>query len=193
MDVLAAKADLRRAARQARSAAAAANPEAASALARIAVEALAPRPGTVIAGYAPIGDEIDPMPLLALLAGSHACALPRVEEGRALTFRLWSPGMALQPGRFGIPSPPLDLPAVLPDIVLVPLLAFDRRGHRLGYGGGHYDATLAALRAAKRVDAIGLAYAAQEVDRVPDEAWDQRLDAVATEKGFMRFGSETRG
>lgn len=191
MDDAAAKADMRRAARRVRSAAAAANPTAASSLAGIAFEGLNAAPGTVVAGYCPIGSEIDPMPLLELLARSNARALPCLEEGRALTFRLWSPDMVLTPGRYGIPSPPLDSPSVLPDIVLVPLLAFDRRGHRLGYGGGHYDATLAALRAHRRVDAVGLAYEAQEIDRVPDDGWDQVLDAVATERRFMRFGSET--
>ncbi|HLG89834.1 MAG TPA: 5-formyltetrahydrofolate cyclo-ligase [Alphaproteobacteria bacterium] len=192
MDNPAAKADLRRAARQARSAAAAGNPDAAAALAKVALGGLGAAPGDIVAGYVPIGDEIDPMPLIELLAGSHPCALPSVEEGRALTFRLWLPGAALLPGRYGIPSPSLDSPAILPDILLVPMLAFDRRGHRLGYGGGHYDATLAALRGRKPVQAIGLAYAAQEIERVPDEGWDQALDAVATEKGFMRFGSERR-
>jgi 5-formyltetrahydrofolate cyclo-ligase len=192
MDDSAAKADLRRAARQARSAAAAANPNAAAALANLALDGLGAAPGAVVAGYAPIGDEIDPMPLMELLAGSHPCALPSVEEERALTFRLWSPLVALLPGRYGIPSPSLDSPAILPDILLVPMLAFDRRGHRLGYGGGHYDATLALLRGRKPIQAVGLAYAAQEIERVPDEGWDQVLDAVATEKGFMRFESERR-
>ena len=193
MDDSAAKADLRRAARQARSTAAGANPEAAAQLAKLALDGIAAAPGATIAGYAPIDDEIDPTPLLKLLAGSHPCGLPSIEEGRVLTFRLWSPGVALLPGRYGIPSPSLDSPAVLPNILLVPLLAFDRRGHRLGYGGGHYDATIAALRGRKPILAIGLAYAAQEIDRVPDERWDQALDAVVTEKGFMKFGSERRG
>jgi 5-formyltetrahydrofolate cyclo-ligase len=186
-----AKADLRQAARRARAAAALANPDAAKALAKIVAGSLAIPAGAVVAGYVPIGDEIDPMPLLELLAQARVCALPSVEDGRALVFRRWSPGMALAPGRYGILAPPLDSPAVLPDIVLAPLLAFDRRGHRLGYGGGHYDATLAGLRAAGQVEAIGLAYAAQEIDRVPAESWDQALDAVATERSFMRFGLET--
>lgn len=193
IDALATKAGLRGAARQRRAAAAAANPGAAEAIAKIILDSSAISAAAAIAGYAPVGDEIDPLPLLGALAGLHVCALPTIGAGRALVFRRWSPGTLLVPGRYGIPAPPLDSPAILPDILLVPLLAFDRRGHRLGYGGGFYDTALAALRDGGRVKAIGLAYAAQQVERLPAEAWDQTLDFVATECGLVEFGQEMPG
>jgi len=190
-DPVALKAELRRAARRRRTRAAAAHPDAARAIAGIVLQSGIIPDGAVVAGYAPVRDEIDPMPLLAALAAGHVCALPSVGEGKALAFRQWRPGMALAPGRYGILAPPLDSPPVLPDILLVPLLAFDAVGHRLGYGGGYYDATLEALRARRPVLAVGLAYAAQRIERLPRAAWDQALDCVATETGLMRFGLET--
>lgn len=186
-DPAAAKAALRRLARERRAAAAIANPEAAGAIARAVLDSDIAAPDAVVAGYAPIGDEIDPMPLLEALATTRPCGLPVIGKGRVLTFRQWRPGVTLVAGRYGIPAPPLDLPTILPDILLVPLLAFDRAGHRVGYGGGYYDTTLAALRAARAIKAIGLAYAAQEIERLPAEAFDQPLDAVATERGLIVF------
>jgi 5-formyltetrahydrofolate cyclo-ligase len=192
-DLATTKAELRDVARQRRALAAGANPDAAGAIAKIILGSGAIPPGASVSAYAPIGDEIDPMPLLHALAPDHACCLPTIGDARTLVFRRWWQGMALVPGRYGIPVPPLDSPVILPDILLVPLLAFDRRGHRLGYGGGYYDTTLATLRANGTVKAIGLAYAAQEVDRLPAEAWDQAVDCVATERELMEFGGEMPG
>lgn len=146
--------------------------------------------GQTAAAYRPSEGEFDAMPLVRrLLAAGLSIALPfAVERRSALTFRLWRPGDPLEADAFGIPSPsPLRGPAS-PDLVIVPVVAFDAAGNRLGQGAGCYDRTLAALRAKREVIAIGLAFAGQEVDRLEPEPHDQRLDAVLTEKGFRRFG-----
>ena len=140
-----------------------------------------------VAGYLPIRSEIDAMPAMLALAGlGYRLAVPLVAgPGRPLEFRSWSAGAATEAGAFGVPVPVAG-EAVVPDVLLVPLLAFDAGGHRLGYGGGFYDRTLAALRAGAGVVAVGLAYAAQEVPAVPRAATDAVLDAVATEAGIRR-------
>ena len=145
-----------------------------------------PAPGVIIAGYWPMGDEMDPHPLmLALAAGGHALALPVTPpRGQPLTFRAWAPGAALRAGPMGI-SEPISGDELRPDILLVPLLAFDRAGRRLGYGGGYYDRTLAALPGAK---AIGIAYAGQEMPEVPAGPQDFRLPLIATEAGVILCG-----
>ncbi len=147
--------------------------------------ALALAAGGVIAGYWPMGDEIDPRPLMAELARSGCrLALPVVAApGQALDFLAWRDGDALVPGPFGTRHPAAAAAPVVPSVLLVPLLAFDREGYRLGYGGGYYDRTLDSLAGRAQVRSIGLAYAAQEVARVPRDRHDQRLDAVATEAG----------
>jgi 5-formyltetrahydrofolate cyclo-ligase len=99
-----------------------------------------------------------------------------------LSFHVIPPGTALQKSAFGVLEPPADAPVIEPDLILVPLLGFDRRGYRLGYGQGHYDRTLMALRARRPVTAVGLAWACQEVDRIPADAFDQPLDWVVTDK-----------
>lgn len=140
-----------------------------------------------ISGYAPIRTEIDPTPVMTALceAGAEIC-LPVVAGPRQpLIFRRWTPEMTLVPGAFGAPVPP-DGPEVEPVCLIAPLLAFDRARYRLGYGGGFYDRTLAALRARRRTVAIGLAYAAQEVARVPVEPTDEPLDGIVTEKEVIR-------
>jgi 5-formyltetrahydrofolate cyclo-ligase len=141
-------------------------------------------PGRIIAGFWPILDEIDIRPLLAALhARGHPIALPVTgRRGEALVFRAWRPGAPLLAGRFGTSHP--DGAILTPDILLIPLLAFDARGNRLGYGGGFYDRTLARLPGALR---IGCAFAAQELDRVPAGPYDQRLHAVVTEAGLRQF------
>lgn len=141
-----------------------------------------PQPGSVVSGFWPIGREIDIRPLLlALHERGHPIVLPVTpKRGNPLSFRLWRPGDVLQPERFGTFRPVGD-PAV-PDFLLVPLLAFDRRGHRLGYGAGFYDRTLAALPGRY---ALGVAYAAQEVPEVPAGPSDVALDAVATDSGVI--------
>ncbi len=144
--------------------------------------------GVAVAGFYPMPPEIDVLPALALLAGAgHTVSLP-VVVGRKLplVFRSWMPGAALARGVLGIPYPPEGNPEVEPSILLVPLLAFDRRGHRLGYGGGYYDRTLAELRAKRPVFAIGVGYAFQEIDEVPADSVDQRVDAIATDAGWER-------
>lgn len=138
-----------------------------------------------VSGYYPMEGEIWPLPLMAALkAKGHSLALP-VMQGKAelLVFRAWTPGDPLIPGVWGIRQPAPDRPEVLPDIVLVPLLAFDARGYRLGYGGGFYDRTVRALRSLKSILAVGLALDELEVDAVPHLDYDERLDWVLTPSG----------
>ena len=132
-------------------------------------------PGTVVSGYSPIRSEIDPIPLMRMLAAKGVrLALPAVmARGKSLAFRAWSPAAA----------------ELMPDIMLVPLAAFDRAGHRIGYGAGHYDYTLAHLRKTKAVLAIGLAFAAQEIELVPALSHDVALDYVLTETAMFDFRS----
>jgi 5-formyltetrahydrofolate cyclo-ligase len=145
----------------------------------------APPAGAVVSGFWPIGEEIDIRPLLLALAGrGHPVVLPvTTPRGQPLVFRRWRFGEPLHRGRFGTVHP--DGPAMVPDLLLVPLLAFDRAGRRLGYGGGYYDRTIAALPHART---IGVAYAAQELDEVPAADYDARLQAVATERGILLTG-----
>ena len=142
-----------------------------------------PGPATVVSGYWPSRDEIDCRPLLERLnSGGCLCALPVVTgPGRPLSFRRWSPGEPLEPGAHGIPVPAVEARLVAPSLLLVPLLAFDRAGYRLGYGGGYYDRTLARLRAGGTICAIGLAYSGQEVAAVPHDETDAPLDRIVTE------------
>ncbi len=147
---------------------------------------LASRLGRAISFYLPIRSEIDPSPVMERLAGRTAICLP-VTHGRdaALTFRLWQPGEALIRDDFGC-NVPANGPEVQPETLVVPLLAFDRSGHRLGYGAGHYDRTLDLLRKRGPVMAIGLAYAAQELSHIPAEPTDQRLDLIVTDAEIIQ-------
>jgi len=147
--------------------------------------------GAVVAGYSPIRNEIDPAPLMQLLALQGArLALPAVlARGKALAFRAWSPRDRLMLGPLGIPEPSPAAAELVPDILLVPLAAFDRLGHRIVYGAGHYDHTLAHLRKSKPVTAIGLAFAAQEIETVPALQHDVALDYVLTETRLLDFRS----
>jgi 5-formyltetrahydrofolate cyclo-ligase len=144
-------------------------------------------PGALVSGFSPIGSEINPLPLMRRLAERGArLALPVViGRGQPLTFRAWALGEPLGKGQWGIREPRAEAPEVKPDILIVPLAAFDRTGHRIGYGAGYYDLTLAALRAHKPIIAIGLAYAAQEIAAVPATARDARLDLVLTEREIV--------
>ena len=173
------------------------SPEGRAALARAsasAVPALLPerlgaaRP--VASAFLPIRDEPETLPLLEALRRAGAItALPATPaRGTPLRFHAWAPGDPLVPGRFGTVEPPPSAQEVEPDLLFLPLLAFDRRGFRLGYGAGFYDGVLARLRRSKPVLAVGLAFAAQEVDSVPTEPHDQGLDAVLTERGLITFG-----
>jgi 5-formyltetrahydrofolate cyclo-ligase len=149
------------------------------------------KPGTVAAGYAPIRSEIDPVPLMRKLAVQGVrLALPAIMAGdQPLKFRAWSPGDGLQRGRLGILEPSPGAKEVIPDILLVPLAAFDRSGHRIGYGAGHYDRTLGHLRKLKAITAIGVAFAVQEVEAVPALLHDAALDYVLTETQMLDFRS----
>lgn len=142
-------------------------------------------------GYLPIRTEIDPLPALALLAarGARLCMPVVVGKGLPLQFRGWTPGAPTVTGVFGVEIPADDIPAA-PTLVIAPLLAFDRQGYRLGYGGGFYDRTLAALRAQAPgpVLAVGLAYAAQQVAAIPRDATDARLDMIVTEDEVIVCG-----
>ena len=146
------------------------------------------KPETIVSGFAAIRDEINPAPLMAWLqAEGFKLALP-VMQGREkpLLMRAWSPGDTMAPAQWGIAEPLDDKPEVEPDVVLVPLLAFDARGYRLGYGGGFYDRTLRRLRKLKPVVAVGIAYDEQRVDAVPAESYDEKLDWVLTPSGPQR-------
>ncbi|QFU07969.1 putative 5-formyltetrahydrofolate cyclo-ligase [Rhodobacteraceae bacterium THAF1] len=144
------------------------------------IEVLQGHRGRAVAGYAPIGTEIDPTPAMA--AHDGPVCLPVIDgDGLPLRFRKWSPGCAMQAGAFGAMVPASGA-WLVPDVLIVPLVAFDRSGGRLGYGGGFYDRTLAELRAAGPVTAIGFAYAAQEADALVQEATDAPLDQIVTER-----------
>lgn len=161
-------------------------PDAAAVLASLAGGLSLPA-GAVVAGYWPLDGEMDCVPLMdALAAKGHPLALPVVvETGGALEFRPWALGQTLEDGPHNTRHP-AAAPPVIPGVVLVPLLAFDRRGFRLGYGGGYYDRTLAGLRQGGAGPlTVGLAFAAQEIERVPTDPWDVELDKIATELGVI--------
>jgi 5-formyltetrahydrofolate cyclo-ligase len=181
------KADLRKAALARREALPAAERQAAA-------EAIAARgfplsigPGAIVSGYMPLKSELNPVPLMRKLAAAGAqLALPVVAgRGKPLIMRAYAFGQALDSGQWGIREPKPDAPEAAPDILLVPLAAFDRAGRRIGYGAGYYDVTIARLRGMKSVVAIGLAYAAQEVPEVPTTPRDARLDLVLTERDVI--------
>jgi 5-formyltetrahydrofolate cyclo-ligase len=179
--VAALKAEARRAALAARNAA---DPRLGLWLAAHVLAQCPPPPGAIVAGFWPMGAEIDPRPLLLALQGrGHALALPVTpRRGNPLSFRAWRFGAPLGPGRFGTRQPFPEAPEVTPDFVLVPMLAFDGRGHRLGYGGGYYDRTLAALPFAA---ALGIAFASQRLPLVPTDPTDIPLPRIATEAGII--------
>ena len=141
-------------------------------------------PGTIVSGYSPIRNEIDPAPWMRKLAEQGAkLALPAVlARGKSLAFRAWSPDDRLMLGPLGILEPSPAAAELVPDIMLVPLAAFDAAGHRIGYGAGHYDYTLAHLRKTKAITAIGVAFAVQQIKAVPALPHDVALDYVLTEK-----------
>ena len=147
--------------------------------------------GSVVSGYSPIRSEIDPVPLMRALAAQGArLALPAVmARGKSLAFRAWSAGDRLMLGPLGILEPSPAAAELIPDIMLVPLAAFDRAGHRIGYGAGHYDYTLAHLRKLKPIVAIGIAFAVQEIEAVPALPHDVALDYVLTEAQVFDFRS----
>ena len=147
--------------------------------------------GAVVSGYSPIRNEIDPTPLMLRLAEAGArLALPVINaRGKSLTFRAWSPSDRLMMGPLGIPEPSPAAAELIPDVMLVPLAAFDRSGHRIGYGAGHYDHTFAHLRKGHALTGIGLAFAIQETPAIPALSHDVALDFVLTEKDAFDFRS----
>lgn len=185
------KTELRTEAAERRARAYRANPLAGETLAAVFPAGLR---GAVVSGYWPFRTEIDPRPLMRRLARLGATVAlpvtPAKGADEALTFRVWRDADDLSRGSFGVPEPSAAAPAVEPDLVLVPLLAFDRVGHRLGYGAGHFDRTLQRLRAFKAVTAVGLAYAVQAVDQLPFGPHDQKLDGVCTERGYTDLRKE---
>lgn len=184
------KAALRAAQRRKRRAAAATvGSMAAEAVADRVVQEFRLPPAGIVSGYWPLKDELDPRPCMDRLAGlGHPLALPRVQgRSRPLAFHAWRSGDPLFAGPFGVMEPSPDAPVASPRILLVPLLAFDRHGRRLGYGAGYYDMVLRDLRAREPAPvAIGIAFAVQQVDEVPAGPRDQVLDAVVTERHLYR-------
>jgi 5-formyltetrahydrofolate cyclo-ligase len=148
-------------------------------------------PGMVVSGYSPIRGEIDPAPLMRKLAEQGVkLALPAVmARGKSLAFRAWYPDDRLMLGPLGILEPSPAAAELMPDIMLVPLAAFDSMGHRIGYGAGHYDFTLEHLRKVKAITAIGTAFAVQQIKAVPAQPHDVALDYVLTEKKVFDFRS----
>ncbi len=145
----------------------------------------------VIAGYHPVRSEFDCMPLLTRAADDGwELALPVIVGPAPLQFRQWQIGAPVEIGAFGIPQP-AGAPIAVPDVLLVPLLAFDRRCYRLGYGGGHYDRTLAALRSRAAILTVGLAFDTQEVAEVPVCPYDERLDWIVTPSGAISAKDST--
>jgi 5-formyltetrahydrofolate cyclo-ligase len=140
-----------------------------------------------VSGFYPYQDEISVLPLLArLVSEGWQTALPVViAKGKPLIFRAWAPGEPTMRGVWDIHVPPETVAVTVPDVLLVPLLGFDRRGYRLGYGGGFYDRTLAELRRTKTITAIGVGYADQELDEVPIAEYDEPLDWIMTERGVI--------
>jgi 5-formyltetrahydrofolate cyclo-ligase len=154
----------------------------------LALVAKVAKAGAVVSTYWPIRSELSTRPLLeALAAASYRTALPVLTAtAKPLKFRAWSPGDDLEVGSLGLAEPLPGAAVVVPDVLFVPLAAFDSRCHRIGYGGGNFDATIAGLRASGTLTAIGLAFEAQEVARIPEEAHDQSLDSILTEARLIR-------
>jgi len=146
------------------------------------------RPGQIVSGFSAIGEEIDALPLMMRLnSEGFKLALPVIAgKAKPLIMRGWTPGDEMEEKTWGISEPLDTAPEVYPDILLVPLLAFDPQGYRLGYGGGFYDRTLAKLRAMKAVTAVGLAYDEQRLDAVPRDRYDLPCDWVLTPSGPHR-------
>ncbi|MBI3702802.1 MAG: 5-formyltetrahydrofolate cyclo-ligase [Rhizobiales bacterium] len=150
---------------------------------------LAIKPSLIVSGFMPLKSEISPLPLMKKLAEQGAqLALPAIAgRGKPLIMRAWKFGDPFKAGQWGIREPLPEALQVDPDILIVPLACFDRAGHRIGYGAGYYDMTIAALRAKKPVVAIGIAFAAQEIPQVPATERDARLDLVLTEREVIDF------
>ncbi len=180
------KNDARKAAKARRKAAKAAHPDAARKAMAVFLEAVPLSQDDVVSAYRPIFSELDPTPLMEVLheRGIRLCVPVIIGKARPLAFRAWTPGAVMETGAFGAEIP-VDAPEITPTLLIAPMLAFDRALWRLGYGGGFYDRTLEGLRARGAARAFGYAYAEQEVDAVPIEPTDQRLDGVVTPVGLI--------
>lgn len=153
------------------------------------LEYLEPYAGRTISGYMPIRTEIDPLSVMAKMSETGFVTLPVIEAAnQPLTFRVWTPDCELVPGPYGA-KVPVSGDWLEPDVLIVPLVAFNRSGGRLGYGGGFYDRTLEMLRARRKTIAVGFAYSGQEDQNLPLESTDQPLDAIVTERETLVFGS----
>jgi len=186
------KVELRRQALRRRSDAHARNAtEAAELVCRLGTGLISHLPGSVISAYLPIRDELSPLPLaIAQLASGRRLALPVIKtKWSPLTFLKWHPGDRLVAVEFGLKEPAPEAEPLLPDILLVPLAAFDAQGYRIGYGGGYYDRTLSLYRARRRISAVGIAYDCQEVPAFSHELHDQPLDHLITPSGVRSFGN----
>ncbi|CCQ73304.1 5-formyltetrahydrofolate cyclo-ligase [Magnetospira sp. QH-2] len=190
LELAAAKDHLRAKARDRRRGLAAADPLAKKKIARITLDL---EPDRILAGYWAIGDELDPSGVLIHhMSLGHRTALPAVVDRDApLVFREWMPGTPLVGGLFGTREPDHQSAVMRPTVLLVPLLAFDRRGYRLGWGGGYYDRTIEMLKQDGDVKTIGIAYAGQEVAQVPHDDRDQPLDWILTQEGLIQGTTET--
>ena len=151
------------------------------------LEAVLSFKGKVLAGYMPIRTEVDPIPVMAAMAGFGQVCVPVIEgAGLPLKFKEWTPGCKMIDGPFGAMVPESG-EWLTPEVLIVPLVAFDAKGGRLGYGGGFYDRTLEGLRAQGHVTAYGYAFSAQEAADLPQEPTDQRLDGIVTQAGLVQF------
>lgn len=156
------------------------------------LEVVLPHKGHAVAGYMPIRTEVDPLPVMAAMAAFGPVCVPVIKAaGQPLEFHRWMPGCEMIEGAFGAYIPAKG-EVVVPKVLIVPLVAFDRKGGRLGYGGGFYDRTLEGLRAHGETTAIGYAFAAQEANDLPLESTDQPLDTVVTDAGVLRMKGNAR-
>jgi 5-formyltetrahydrofolate cyclo-ligase len=168
-----------------------ASPNAAKEAARNFLNVFKPAAKDIVGAYWPYKSEINTRPLLIQLHNQAiVCALPVVlQDDQRLTFHAWKPGDTLSPGAYGISEPSRESLALAPSILVVPLLAFDDRGYRLGYGAGYYDKTLRQLRSAGRVTAVGFAFSGQRVDEIPRQPHDERLDWIVTDERVLKAQS----
>lgn len=181
------KAKLRAKMKNARLEAGRADPDVAEKLLRQFPTAVWPSIGQGVGGYFPVNGEIDPRPLMAMLACEGAITgIPVCEKKGRMHFRQWAPGDPTVEGAHGVPCPTEEAERMRPTLILVPVLAFDARGRRLGYGAGYYDRALELMRVDRGITAVGLAYEAQRVKRVPTKKHDQLLDWIVTERGAWR-------
>lgn len=163
--------------------------------ARFLDEVPLPPAGAVISGYVPVNNEVDVFPLMtALIERGYRCAVPHnVERDYVLEFLEWTPKTKLYNGLYNIPQPdPREAESLLPDLLIVPMVAFDAQCNRMGYGSGYFDRTFAHLRVFHKFSAVGIAFEAQKEAEVPTDRHDYRLDGVVTEAAFYAAVAEDK-